>query len=174
MKLQLKKPFLFVTKCSLTLQNFGLVYHRCLLFRYLPFTSTSTLILYIFHPSQFGGFLTSTLRLSLKNFPICPCSEHYHHVPQVLCLSISYLLSRSWGWLSQYSNGLWAGSPGFDSQQGQRHCVLHSIQSASGTHPRSYPVGTGGCFPLAGKMVKWLGCEADHLHLVPRLRMLEL
>jgi hypothetical protein len=37
--------------------------------------------------------------------------------------------------------------------------LLHSIQTRSGDHPTSYPVGTGAGFPR----LKWLGCEADHL-----------
>jgi hypothetical protein len=38
--------------------------------------------------------------------------------------------------------------------------LLHRIQSDSGTHPASYPVGTGGSLPG----VKQLGREAGNSH----------
>jgi hypothetical protein len=36
--------------------------------------------------------------------------------------------------------------------------LFHGIQTSSGAHPASYPMGTGGSFPG----VKWQGHEADH------------
>jgi hypothetical protein len=38
--------------------------------------------------------------------------------------------------------------------------LLHSVQTSSGAHPASYPMGTGGSFPG----VKSPGSEADHPH----------
>jgi hypothetical protein len=49
--------------------------------------------------------------------------------------------------LSQYSHGLRAGGPGFDSRQDQYFSLLHSVQTGSGAHPASYPMGTGCSFP---------------------------
>jgi hypothetical protein len=49
--------------------------------------------------------------------------------------------------------------------------VLHSIHTGSGPHPASYLIGAWHYF--AG--VKWPERETDqHLHLVPRSRMVEL
>jgi hypothetical protein len=49
--------------------------------------------------------------------------------------------------------------------------LLHSVQTGSGNHPTSYPMGAGT--PSLG--VKRPGCEADH-YLLPmlRLKMVEL
>jgi hypothetical protein len=48
--------------------------------------------------------------------------------------------------------------------------LLLSVQTASGAHPASYPMGTGGSIPG----VKWPGPEPDHyLRPVPRLRVHE-
>jgi hypothetical protein len=38
------------------------------------------------------------------------------------------------GQLSRYTDGLPAGQPGFESQQGQDISLLHSIQTGSGAH----------------------------------------
>jgi hypothetical protein len=43
---------------------------------------------------------------------------------------------------SRYSDGLLAGRPGFGFQQGQEFSVLHVVQTGSGAHPTSYPMGT--------------------------------
>jgi hypothetical protein len=48
------------------------------------------------------------------------------------------------GLLSRYDNGLRAARPGFDSRQGQDFSLLHNVQTGSGAHPASYPMGTGG------------------------------
>jgi hypothetical protein len=32
----------------------------------------------------------------------------------------------------------------FESRQGQEHSLLHSVQTGSGDHPASSPMGTGG------------------------------
>jgi len=50
-----------------------------------------------------------------------------------------------------------------------RFSSLHHnhIWTGSGSYPAPNPVGTRSSFPRG----KWPGCEADHLHQVPRLRM---
>jgi hypothetical protein len=35
----------------------------------------------------------------------------------------------------------------FESQKGQEFSLLHVVQTGSGVHPTSYPMGTGGSFP---------------------------
>jgi hypothetical protein len=45
-----------------------------------------------------------------------------------------------------------------ESQWGQEFSFLHVVQTGSGIHPTSYPMGTGGSFPG----VKRPGREADH------------
>jgi hypothetical protein len=40
-----------------------------------------------------------------------------------------------------------AGQPGFDSRQGKYSSILHSVQTDSGAHPTSYPIGSGGDIP---------------------------
>jgi len=64
---------------------------------------------------------------------------------------------------------LWAGRLGFDSWQGQEFfSVCHCIQTGSGSHPASYPMGTLGSFPQGFSH----GMKATaFLQLVPRLRM---
>jgi hypothetical protein len=59
---------------------------------------------------------------------------------------------------SRYSDELRAGRPGFDSRQGQDFSRLHNVQTGSGAHPATYPMGTGAIFPG----VKRQGREADH------------
>jgi hypothetical protein len=48
----------------------------------------------------------------------------------------------------RYIEGLRAGRLGFYSRQRQHFSLLHSVQTGSGAHRASYPVGTGGegCF----------------------------
>jgi hypothetical protein len=46
----------------------------------------------------------------------------------------------------------------FESRWGQEFSLLHVVQTGSGAHPASYPMGTGGSFPG----VKRQGREADH------------
>jgi hypothetical protein len=36
---------------------------------------------------------------------------------------------------------------GFESWWGQEFSLLHVVQTGPGTHPASYPMGTGGSFP---------------------------
>jgi hypothetical protein len=62
--------------------------------------------------------------------------------------------------LSRYSDKQRAGRPGIDSWQGQESLpILHSVQTGSGAHPGSYPMGTGSLFPG----VKRLKRETHHL-----------
>jgi hypothetical protein len=50
--------------------------------------------------------------------------------------------------VGQYSVWLQTGRPGFDPRQKQRiFPVASCIQTGSGAHPASYPMGTGGPFP---------------------------
>jgi hypothetical protein len=51
----------------------------------------------------------------------------------------------------------------------QDFSLLHYVQTDSGAHPPSYPMGSGGNFPG----VRRQGRQAD-LGLVPRSRMVEL
>jgi hypothetical protein len=44
----------------------------------------------------------------------------------------------SYGWKTEGSE--------FESQQGKEFSLLHVVQSGSGVHPTSYPMGTGGSF----------------------------
>jgi hypothetical protein len=46
----------------------------------------------------------------------------------------------------------------FESRWGQEFLLLRFVQTGSGVHPTSYPMGTGGSFPG----VKRPGREADH------------
>jgi hypothetical protein len=55
---------------------------------------------------------------------------------------------------------------GFRVPAGAEELSLRNrIQTGSGAHPTSYPMGTGRLFPLG---VKRPGREADHSHPVPR------
>jgi hypothetical protein len=46
----------------------------------------------------------------------------------------------------------------FDSRKGKEFLLVHSVQSASGTHSGCYPMSTGVLFPK----VKGQGRETDH------------
>jgi hypothetical protein len=46
----------------------------------------------------------------------------------------------------------------FEFRWEQEFSLLHVVQTGSGVHPTSYPMGTGGSFPG----VKRQGREADH------------
>jgi hypothetical protein len=68
-------------------------------------------------------------------------------------LLFSYVLYR------RYSDWLQAGRPiDQSSGPGRVKNFLHCVQTGSGAHPASYPMGTGGSFPG----VKRQGREADH------------
>jgi hypothetical protein len=51
-------------------------------------------------------------------------------------------------------------------------CLLHVVQTGSGAHPVSYPMGTVGSF--AGSKAAWGVKLTTHLHLVSWSRMMEL
>jgi len=56
----------------------------------------------------------------------------------------------SWGSSVTTLTGLWAEKPGFDAQQGRGIvfiCLHQRVQTDSGPHPASYPMGTRGSFP---------------------------
>jgi hypothetical protein len=60
-------------------------------------------------------------------------------------------------WLNRLINQL-SNFMGFESRQGQVFSLLHVVQTGSGFHPTSCPMGTGGSF-LGGKEVgtwSWL------------------
>jgi hypothetical protein len=85
----------------------------------------------------------------------------------------NFLLSKRWKWMSWDTSVGIATGYGFDSRglipgRGKRCSVVYSLQTGSGAHPASYPMGTGGRFPRRGVKL------TTHLHLVPRSRMLEL
>jgi hypothetical protein len=49
------------------------------------------------------------------------------------------LYSRERGWTTEGSE--------FESRQGQDFYLLNVVQTGSGAHPASYPMGTGSSFP---------------------------
>jgi hypothetical protein len=57
-------------------------------------------------------------------------------------------------------------------QQGKDFPLLHSIQTDSGAHPASYPMGIGGVFPWGVKQPDEK--LTNHFHLVRKSRMIEL
>jgi hypothetical protein len=54
------------------------------------------------------------------------------------------------------------GMDGRDSipGRGERFCLIHRVQTGSGAHPASYPMGIEDSFPGVNR----LGREADHPH----------
>jgi hypothetical protein len=91
---------------------------------------------------------------------------HLHLVPR-LRINEYYKCYRQ---LSQYSDWLRTGRPGFDPRQGQNDfSSILCVQTSSGAHPASYPMGTGG--PLPGVKRGRGVMLTTHFHLVPRLRM---
>jgi hypothetical protein len=61
------------------------------------------------------------------------------------------------------------GRPWLNSRQGQGFfSPLHRVQTGSGVHSASYPMGAGGSYPGGKAAVAW---SWPHLHPVPRLRM---
>jgi hypothetical protein len=66
---------------------------------------------------------------------------------------------------TRYGAGQSEGSE-FESREGQELSRLHIVQTCSGTHPASYPMGYRGLFPPG---IKWSGRElTTHLQLVQR------
>jgi hypothetical protein len=44
----------------------------------------------------------------------------------------------------------------FKSRQGQEFSLLHAVQTGSGVHPTSYPIGTGGSFSGGKAVGAWI------------------
>jgi hypothetical protein len=64
-------------------------------------------------------------------------------------------ISHEPGQLSHYSDRLWGcGWLGFGPAGAKDFSLFHSVQTGSGYHPASYPMGTGGSFHE--------GNETDH------------
>jgi hypothetical protein len=87
--------------------------------------------------------LSQSLREELFHRAILPSLPHV-----VIILSIQ---------LSRYSDKPWDGRPEDSSKQGQDFPPSHNLQTGSGAHSASYPMGTGGISPG----VKRPGCQAD-------------
>jgi hypothetical protein len=65
------------------------------------------------------------------------------------------------------SDWLWAARPsGWSSSPGRVNNILHVVETGSGAHPASYPMGAGGSF----RGVKRQRPDATHLQLAPRSR----
>jgi hypothetical protein len=66
-----------------------------------------------------------------------------------------YFSSKEPGCLGRYNDGPQAWLPEFSFQQGKDFSLLHSVQTGSGAHAASYPVGTGGSFPRGKEAGAW-------------------
>jgi hypothetical protein len=88
-------------------------------------------------------------------------------LPQVSCIyKTTYTQERS----PDRSVGIATAQPGFNSGQRQDFFLLHSVETGSGVHPASYPMGAKDLSPRPrGKGVKL----TSHLHLVPKYLMEE-
>jgi hypothetical protein len=68
-------------------------------------------------------------------------------------------------------DGVRAGRSEFSSQKKKNFSLLHNFQNGTATLSASYPIGTRGFFlSVKATDVKLV----NHLHLVPRLGMMEL
>jgi hypothetical protein len=77
-----------------------------------------------------------------------------------ICACKLYKLVSVYTASSRYSDWPRAGSPrGRSSSPGRVKNFLHVVQTGSGVHPTSYPMGTGVSFPG----IKRPGREVDHL-----------
>jgi hypothetical protein len=72
-----------------------------------------------------------------------------HYYPYVLSLLANISVGIAMGWTTRVR--IPAGAINLS--------LLHSVQTDSGAHPASYPMGTRGSFP---RVVKRPGLEADH------------
>jgi hypothetical protein len=81
-------------------------------------------------------------------------SDSYLHNLSLFCLKSVRSRDSSVG----IETGYGAGRPGYDSRQGQEISLLHCVQTGSGAHPSSQPMGTGGSFPKVKRQER----EADH------------
>jgi hypothetical protein len=115
------------------------------------------------------------------------CERRHYHFNVAVCLKILqiiiyFMLIKYW-WIisslpgllrSRSSSGSIVSDYGLDDQTirvqsptgAEDFSYSPCVQTGSGAHPASYPMGTGGPFP-GGKA--WPGRDTDHL--VPRLSM---
>jgi hypothetical protein len=79
----------------------------------------------------------------------------------VLIHVVVCLIVRSHGSLVSIATRLRAGRPGFDSRLGMWNLLFrHSVQTISGVHPASYPMGFG---EILSSGAKWPEYEAKYL-----------
>jgi hypothetical protein len=76
----------------------------------------------------------------------------------ILNMIYQCVLSKEPSYLSGTTLGYGLDDRGFESRKGLGIFFHHRVQTGSGTHPASYPMGTRGSFPG----VKRPGREADH------------
>jgi hypothetical protein len=100
------------------------------------------------------GFTNDVLETESWRYNSCIwCRE------KTIATVILYLILSFGGLAQWYSAGLWAGWSVVRFPAGAGNFSLHHrVQTGSGAHPASYPVGTSGSFPG----VKWPGREDDH------------
>jgi hypothetical protein len=106
-------------------------------------------------------FLSSYLKLGIDG------SELHNHInTQLLDLyteDLSFMETvnmycRSAGQRSRYSDWLRAGRPRgleVEFRYGKDFSLLHSVQTGSGAHPASYPMGNEGSFPWSKAAEVW-------------------
>jgi hypothetical protein len=56
-------------------------------------------------------------------------------------------------WLLAGQSRTWGSIPG----RGKEFFLFHSVQTSSGAHPASYPMGTGGSFPGVKRQMREAG-----------------
>jgi hypothetical protein len=93
-----------------------------------------------------------------------------HKADYSLVSSINYLTNKLVDLVSRYSNGLWAGRPGFDSLQRKDFSLLQSAQAGSGAHPAFYSMDNKGYLPGSKAAVQGV---KTNFHLFPRSRMVK-
>jgi hypothetical protein len=63
-----------------------------------------------------------------------------NNIPFIIRAWIAQSVQRmATGWMAEGSE--------FESRKGQEFSLFHIVQTGSGVHPTSYPMGTGGSFP---------------------------
>jgi hypothetical protein len=98
------------------------------------------------------AILTKFTTNQLTHTPPAKETEHgnslqYSHIHIKNKFTVIYILVQAKEWNSLYSNGLWVGWPGFNSQQEQGILFYStaSRQDLGPIHP-PYPANTGGSF----------------------------
>jgi hypothetical protein len=101
----------------------------------------------------------------VKKPAIGPSSEPFsavHTLTSLLLFSLTFqclpsgaLYLQMWNRDSSVgiATGYRLGGRGYSPDRGSDFSLLHSVQTNSGAHPASYPMGTGGSFP--GDVVGW-------------------